>query len=273
MRRGAILAKYAILVAVALLATGGCARLGEWRGPTVSRLAVIAAGGDAAAKDPLASRARDFEPDLTIALEIDSATGGPFWIAFGPADSSSRLFALMIDNTSPILRGSEEWGRLLESLSLAEPPWKVVFLRAPVLQFGPEGMDRSQLHLAELLAQEKVALAFAPGDGSYERTARIGPTSAESVQYVTLPTGRPAEDRMAPPWISRRVSGACLGLLSADEWRLRWEVRDAGGELLDLVQVPAAAAKKYQPKFFTFGDLMTNGGEIDAGAEGEQEGR
>jgi len=183
-----------------------------------------------------------------------------------------QMCVLFIDNREPISQDSDEWARVLECLSPTEKPWKIVFLSKPIFPTGPSRIDRKQLPLAELLAREEVRLAFTPEEGPCVRTARIGPTLRQSVQYVSLPLSSAPVSGPAPSWVSRTVSQPCLGLLTADDRLLRWRVTGPEGTLLDELDISANAAGGYAPKFFSISELLAieremHGGESEAPTE------
>jgi hypothetical protein len=253
-----------LALAVVLPVLGGCAQL-----TAESRLALYAAGDEPDTRGILAQMAA-FKPDLIV--EIASVNTEPRWISpdtLAPMTGSScapEQFCIhFIDNGEPITQDSDEWLLALDRLSTEEKLWKIVFLSRPIFDPGMGRIDRKQLPLAELLAREEVNIAFVPGGGQYVRTARIGPTVLQSVQYVSLPLSEDATPVLVPPWVSRIVPRRCYGYLSADKWFLRWEVTGLEGGLLDELDIPANAPGAYAPKLFSISEMLAIEREIHGG--------
>ena len=159
---------------------------------------------------------------------------------FGYSFERGPLHLTVIETTEPMTAKSPAYLWLMEDLSLAMQPWKVVILSRPIVSPSPIQVDEDRLDLAALLAREGVALALSTGGPAYFRTARIGDSRVESVRFVILGgdvAGAPLKP--APEWTVRTVTEPCFCLLNVKTGRLRWTVLDLQGRLLDLLDVPA----------------------------------
>ncbi len=210
------------------------------------------------------------EPDVTLGFASEASE--VVWTAdrtldadspYGRVIESGSLFVCVVDNAGAFDEGTDGRLWLLEQLSLARQPWKVVFLSEPIFRAGPGGIVRDRLDVAELLAREKVAFAFVPGGDEYLRTVRIGESPEDAVQYLFLPSSVDSRNTARPAWAARILPGPCVGLLVADAWRLRWQVRDRSGALKDLVEILAEKRTDYVPDFFTLSDLEVSEWESD----------
>jgi hypothetical protein len=181
-------------------------------------------------------RPREFEGVRAAAPLPQRPAGARFGYSFerGP------MHLTVIETAEPVTANSEAYLWLMEDLSLATRPWKVVILSRPILSPCPIRVDQDQMDLAELLAREGVALAIASGGSAYFRTARIGESRQESVRYVLLGgDGWSAPPTPLPEWTARTITEPCFCVLNVEKKRLRWAALDLQGRLLDLLDVPA----------------------------------
>ena len=159
---------------------------------------------------------------------------------FGYSFERGPLHLTVIETAEPMPANSPAYLWLMEDLSLATQPWKVVILSRPIVSPSPIRVDEDRLDLAALLAREGVALAISTGGPAYFRTARIGDSRVESVRFVILGgevAGAPLKP--APEWTVRTITEPCFCLLDVKTSRLRWTALDLQGRLLDLLDVPA----------------------------------
>ena len=130
---------------------------------------------------------------------------------FGYSFERGPLHLTVIETTEPMTAKSPAYLWLMEDLSLAMQPWKVVILSRPIVSPSPIQVDEDRLDLAALLAREGVALALSTGGPAYFRTARIGDSRVESVRFVILGgdvAGAPLKP--APEWTVRTVTEPCF---------------------------------------------------------------
>jgi len=159
---------------------------------------------------------------------------------FGYSFERGPLHLTVIETAEPMTENSEAYHWLMEDLSLANQPWKVVILSRPIVSPSPIRVDEDRMDLAVLLAKEGVALAIATGGPAYFRTARIGESRAESVRYVILGgDGWSAPPKPAPEWTVSTIAEPCFCLLEVKKGRLRWTALNLQGRLLDVLEVPA----------------------------------
>jgi hypothetical protein len=159
---------------------------------------------------------------------------------FGYSFERGPMHLTVIETAEPMTANSEAYFWLMEDLSLATQPWKVVILSRPILSPSPIRVDQDRMDLAELLEREHVALAIATGSPAYFRSARIGESRQESVRYVILGgDGSIAPPKPLPEWTARTITGPCFCVLDVKKKRLRWTALDLQGRLLDLLDVPA----------------------------------
>jgi hypothetical protein len=197
---------------------------------------------------------------------------------FGYSFERGPLHLTVIETADPMAAGSKPYLWLMEDLSLAAQPWKVVILSRPIVSLDPVRVDPERMDLAELLAREGVALAIATGAPAYCRTAPIGEARQESVRYVILgcdcsgappkspeakpsPVGRPAEE--PPEWAACTINEPCFCKLDVKLTGLRWEAFDLHGRLLDLLDLPsppaageAAEGAESEAQTFTWSEVL-----------------
>jgi hypothetical protein len=178
---------------------------------------------------------------------------------FGYSFERGPLHLTVIETPEPMTENSEAYRWLMEDLSLATQPWKVVILSRPVLSPSPVRVDEDRMDLAVLLADEGVALAIATGGPAYFRTARIGESRAESVRYVILGgDGWSAPPKPVPEWTVCTITEPCFCLLDVKKGRLRWTALDLQGRLLDLLEVPAGMISGAQSQSFTWSEVRAS---------------
>jgi hypothetical protein len=159
---------------------------------------------------------------------------------FGYSFERGPMHLTVIETAEPMTANSEAYLWLMEDLSLATQPWKVVILSRPILSPSPIRVDQARMDLAEMLEREHVALAIATGGPAYFRSARIGESRQESVRYVILGgDGSSAPPKPLPEWTARMITEPCFCVLDVKKKRLRWTALDLQGRLLDLLDVPA----------------------------------
>jgi hypothetical protein len=178
---------------------------------------------------------------------------------FGYSFERGPLHLTVIETAEPIAANSEAYLWLMDDLSLATQPWKVVILSRPIVSPSPIRVDEDRFDLAALLAREGVALAIATGGPAYYRTARIGDSRPVSVRYVIL-GGDPssAPPKPAPEWTVCTIGEPCFCLLDVKKSRLRWTVFDLQGRLLDLLDVPAVKDPAKPVESFTWSEVLAS---------------
>jgi len=178
---------------------------------------------------------------------------------FGYSFERGPLHLTVIETAEPMTANSEAYLWLMEDLSLATQPWKVVILSRPIVSPSPIRVDEDRFDLAALLAREGVALAIATGGPAYFRTARIGDSRPVSVRYVILggdPSSAPPTP--APEWTVCAIGEPCFCLLDVKKSRLRWTVFDLQGRLLDLLDVPAVKDPAKPVESFTWSEVLAS---------------
>jgi hypothetical protein len=183
---------------------------------------------------------------------------------FGYSFERGPLHLTVIETADPMAAGSEAYLWLMEDLSLATQPWKVVVLARPIVSPSLVHVDPERIDLAELLAREGVALAIAAGGPAYFRTARIGEARQESVRYVLLggdgrsvPPAPPPKP--APEWTARTITEPCFCVLDVRKSGLRWKALDLQGRLLDLLEVASGEGSASQAQVFTWDEVLRSG--------------
>jgi len=178
---------------------------------------------------------------------------------FGYSFERGPLHLTVIETAEPMTANSEAYLWLMEDLSLATQPWKVVILSRPIVSPSPIRVDPDRMDLAELLARERVALAIATGGPAYFRSARIGESRKDSVRYVILGgDGSSAPPKPAPEWTVRTITEPCFCVLDVKKTGLRWAALDLQGRLLDLLEVPAGDASTSQAQTFTWSEVLAS---------------
>ena len=134
--------------------------------------------------------------------------------------------------------GSEAYADLLEGLSLAEQPWKIVLMERSLLL---PRTDRKRLALARLFEREGVTLVISADGRTYARSVPIGSTAAHLVRYVSMGS---AGKKSAPADAASRAAAFAtdaphFALLEATEERLRWTVYDEHGKVRDILTIQA----------------------------------
>ena len=181
---------------------------------------------------------------------------------FGYSFERGPLHLTVVETSDPMAANSEAYLWLMEDLSLATQPWKVVILSRPIVSPSPVRVDRDRLDLAALLEREGVALALATGGPAYFRSGRIGESRRESVRYVILGgDGSSAPPKPAPEWTVRTITEPCFCVLDVKKSGLRWTALDLRGRLLDLLEVPAGEGSAGQPtasqaQTFTWSEVL-----------------
>ena len=134
---------------------------------------------------------------------------------FGYSFERGPLHLTVIETAEPMTANSEAYLWLMEDLSLATQPWKVVILSRPIVSPSPIRVDQDRLDLAELLAREGVALAICdrrPGVFPDRADRRV----AAGIGPLRDPRRRPRERAFgAPPkpppdWIGAHDHRAVL---------------------------------------------------------------
>jgi hypothetical protein len=201
---------------------------------------------------------------------------------FGYSFERAPLHVTVIETADPMASNSEAHRWLMEDLSLAKQPWKVVILSRPIVSPSPVRVDEERIALADLLAREGVALAIAAGGpeqsqtggAAYFRTARIGEARQDSVRYVILgaggstepagpaEAGKPAPPAGKPPpdWTALTITQPCFCVLDAKKSRLRWEVFDLQGRLLDFLEAAAGEGSGSQAQIFSWSEVLRSKG-------------
>jgi len=211
-------------------------------------------------------RPREFEGVRAAAPLPQRPAGARFGYSFerGP------MHLTVIETAEPMTANSEAYLWLMEDLSLATRPWRVVILSRPILSPCPIRVDQDRMDLAELLAREGVALAIATGGPAYFRTARIGESRQGAVRYVILGgDGWSAPPTPLPEWTVRTIAEPCFCILDVKKKRLRWAALDLQGRLLDLLDVPAGdgfasqeapagEGPTSQAQFFTWSEVLAS---------------
>jgi hypothetical protein len=192
---------------------------------------------------------------------------------FGYSFERAPLHLTVIETADPMASNSEAYLWLMEDLSLAKQPWKVVILSRPIVSLSPVRVDEERIALADLLAREGVALAIAvggpeqsrAGGAAYFRTARIGEARQDSVRYVILGAdgstapAAPAEAGKPPPdWAALTITQPCFCVLDVKKSRLRWEVFDLQGRLLDLLEAAAGEGAAGQAQVFSWSEVLSS---------------
>jgi hypothetical protein len=199
-------------------------------------------------------RPREFEGVRTAPPLPQPPAGARFGYSFerGP------MHLTVIETAEPMRADSEAYSWLMEDLSLATRPWKVVILSRPIVSPSPVRVDQDRMDLAEMLAREGVALAIATGGPAYFRTARIGESRQESVRYVILGGGLSAPPKPVPAWTARTITEPCFCVLDVKKDRLRWTALDLQGRLLDLLEVPAGEGAASQAQTFSWSEVIAS---------------
>ena len=206
---------------------------------------------------------------LTPRLTRREAPGVGYSLEYGP------LHLTVIETKDPLRAGGDAYRRLLEDLSLTEKPCKVILMSQPIFSAGPVPVDRERLDLADLLARERALLAIStesspavPPTGPagkgvagplYFRSARIGPSMQESVQYVVMGSDRPAEEQKpAFAWVARTIVQPYFCVLDARLRELHWAAYDQDGRMVDEIVLTPAQRVAGASRLFSVSEVLAS---------------
>jgi hypothetical protein len=262
-----------------LLFAGGCVgpHLGGSEEASVAIGICFDAGSDVKIHEAVAGQLARQDVELVCCLSAKSEPGRLEWrmpretegvkaaaplpqrpadAKFGYSVERGPMHLTVIETAEPMTATSEAYLWLMEDLSLATVPWKVVILARPIVSPSPIRVDQDRLDLADLLAREGVALAIATGGPAYFRSARIGESRQESVRYLILGGDGSTPPTPLPDWTARAITEPCFCVLDVTKTRLRWAALDLQGRLLDLLEVPAGEGAASQAESFTWSAVI-----------------
>ena len=222
-----------------LCALAGCAITQEFERPPAHLIIAFCndTGLSAQVVARLEKRIAAHHPHLTWRRVPDADTQpGSRWLAAPPASPATKGL-IHITRLAPAKAhqtASPEYLALLQNLSAARDPWKIVLMERSL--FFPQA-DRPRLTLARLFERHGVALVISSDGSAYTRSVAIGANPAAAVRYLVVgnPAGAPAQG--AAPTTAFSTATPCYIILHVFHDRLLWTAYDADETILDILSV------------------------------------
>ena len=147
---------------------------------------------------------------------------------------SGPVFLTIVDR-APTSEDCDAYGRLLEQLTLATAPWKIVLMRQS-LCLPTASQDKALL--MQLFERTGVALVISPDGPRYMRSVPVGPTASRVVRYLRLGAAQRDASEAAPAPAGLAFEAATSGVfivVEAGEEELTASAYAPDDSLLDTV--------------------------------------